>query len=140
MSPHRTSRAPPPHTAGVSRRALIGGALSGSVPAPVSPPGSAAVSDTAPSDADLLAGCEAVHRLEAKDWPSTGGPERWDAIVRHVAELPARTGAGLQAKARLVLAIMPLGPDGGTRTTASPDELLLLSLLRDVLGRADDVT
>ena len=58
----------------------------------------------------------------------------WDAAVLLVSATPARTRAGLSAKAQLLLELSPTAAGVVGQVCISPEEALLTSLLHDVLA------
>ncbi len=57
--------------------------------------------------------------------------DQWHHRKRQVAALPARTAAGLRAKAEMAMTFIPLRAD----ETPCEDDMITWSVLRDVLAR-----
>ena len=79
----------------ISRRSVIGSAVTAPAMLSVTMP-DAGTSEQA-GDAELLALCDAVRRLDASESHCTA--KDWDAAVLLVSTMPARTRAALSAKA-----------------------------------------
>ena len=94
-------------------------------------------------DGELLAACAHYRRLEAA-YRATGAgeadmvcPDGYDEAVWAVAELPARTPEGLQAKAEAIFAWHGgYERHEGDEDEIAPHEAMEWSLILDVAGRA----
>lgn len=135
---------------GLGRRGLLAGVLvarstvGADAPADAAPGPDSRAAGPSPfdpgaiADTELLRQCGRVRALEAAE--IDGPDDRWSLALHRVSDLRPVTRAGLHAKTRLALSMLPFGSAASCSDWASPDERLIWSLLRNVLALSEPDT